>query len=61
MNSINFTINTKLPSKKIIDIATDYKNLSKFFPTQLKCNILEEDEQVIIKEKRYDGMVNWCK
>ena len=51
MKTIEFTINTEFPPKKIIEIATDYQNISKFFPTQLKCKVLEEGEDVIIEEK----------
>jgi len=52
LSKIEFSINLVSPSEKLIQIATDYKNLSNYSPQQLKnVKIVEQNNNETITEE----------
>lgn len=51
MMNLEFSIFCPVKAEKLIEMATDYENIDKFFPPQMKCHILKRENGTAVLEQ----------
>lgn len=48
MMNLEFSIFCPVKAEKLIEMATDYENIDKFFPPQMKCHVLKRENDIAV-------------
>jgi len=51
MSKLEFSIRCSIPQDKLIEMTTDYENIDKFFPPQMKCKIIKKHDNTALLEQ----------